>query len=244
MLLWRPDTTQKNGAYSEKPKEYEIKKMKKMKKILPIIGVVLIICLGLGFCYLLYKTWSIFGFWTLAWTLGLEVLSTALLGQMIGSKTVKSGLIIYNPKEWPKFLNMLVSLAVGYYLYTIITNPGISSYDYTFGLSYLILLTALPICYAIFKLFRDRNDFISIDNDTLQYRDNNEKGEIKFTDIAKVEISQGIKLTFKNDKVLTIKTDNMNFNMRDLMNAYNDIKAKLPEEKTEVKSNELDKTKQ
>lgn len=204
-----------------------------------ILGVFLIICLGVGFCYLIYKTWDIFGFWTLTWTGLLSIVSTTLLGNLIGSRVEKNGLITYNPKEWPKFLNMFISLAIGYYLYTIISNPNISSYDYTFGMSYLILLTALPIFIAIFKLIRDRSDFISIDKDILNYKDNDETGEFQFTDIATVELSNGIKLIFKNDEVLTIKTGNMNFNAKDLINVYNDIKAKLPEAKTEDKTDEL-----
>ena len=202
-----------------------------MKKFKLIMVVILSICLGIGFCYLIYKTWDIFGFWTLAWTGLLSIISTTLLGNLIGSRAENNGMIIYNPKEWPKFLNMLVSLAIGYYLFTIISNPSISSYDYTFGLAYLILLTALPILIAIFKLIRDRNDFISIDGDILKYKDNNEIGEFKFTDIANVELSKGIKLTFKDEKILTIKTGNMNFNSKDLLSVFNEIKSKLPEEK-------------
>ena len=198
-----------------------------------ILGVILIICFGVGFCYLIYKTWNIFGFWTLMWTGLLSIISTAFLGNIVGSRVENNGVIIYNPKEWPKFLNMLVSLVIGYYLFTIISNSNISSYDYTLGLAYLILLTGLPILIAIFKLIRDRNDFISIDGTFLKYKDNDEIGEFKFTDIAKVELSKGIKLTFKDDKVLTIKTNNMNFNAKDLLSAYNEIKAKLPEEKKE-----------
>jgi hypothetical protein len=204
-----------------------------MKKLTMILGVILIICFGVGFCYLIYKTWNIFGFWTLMWTGLLSIISTAFLGNLVGSRVENNGVIIYNPKEWPKFLNMLVSLVIGYYLFTIISNSNISSYDYTFGLAYLILLTGLPILIAIFKLIRDRNDFISIDGTFLKYKDNDEIGEFKFTDIAKVELSKGIKLTFKDDKVLTIKTNNMNFNAKDLLSAYNEIKAKLPEEKKE-----------
>ena len=202
-----------------------------MKKFKLIMVVILSICLGIGFCYLIYKTWDIFGFWTLAWTGLLSIISTTLLGNLIGSRAENNGMIIYNPKEWPKFLNMLVSLAIGYYLFTIISNPSISSYDYTFGLAYLILLTALPILIAIFKLIRDRNDFISIDGDILKYKDNKETGEFKFTDIANVELSKGIKLTFKDEKILTIKTGNMNFNSKDLLSVFNEIKSKLPEEK-------------
>ena len=205
-----------------------------MKKFKMIMVVILSICLGIGFCYLIYKTWDIFGFWTLVWTGLLSIISTTLLGNLIGSRAENNGMIIYNPKEWPKFLNMLVSLAIGYYLFTIISNPSVSSYDYTFGLAYLILLTAIPILIAIFKLIRDRNDFISIDGDILKYKDNNEIGEFKFTDIANVELSKGIKLTFKDEKILTIKTGNMNFNSKDLLSVFNEIKSKLPEEKRKI----------
>ena len=161
-----------------------------MKKFKMIILAIFLIFLGIGFCYLIYKTWNIFGFWTLMWTGLLSIISTALLGNLVGSRVENNGVIIYNPKEWPKFLNMLVSLAIGYYLFTIISNPSISSYDYTFGLAYLIL-------------------------------------------------SKGIKLTFKDDKILTIKTNNMNFNAKDLLSAYNEIKAKLPEEKKEGTPNAI-----
>jgi len=37
-----------------------------------------------------------------------------------------------------------------------------------------------------------------------------------------------LKLTFKNGNVLIIKTQNMNFNAKDLLYVCNDIKAKLP----------------
>ena len=208
-----------------------------MKKSSVIILATVFIIIGVGFCYLLYKTWNIFGFWTLSFTGLISIISTIFLGNLVGSRAENNGVIMYNPKEWPKFLNMLVSLAIGYYLFTKIDNPSISSYDYIFGLSYLILLSLIPILISIFKLIRDRNDYISIDGDSLKYKDNNETGEFKFSDIATAEISSGIKLTFKDDTTLTIKTDNMNFNAKDLLCAYNDILAKLPEVKKEDASN-------
>jgi hypothetical protein len=207
-----------------------------MKKLAGIGGI-LGFLLGIGFLYLIYKTWDIFGFWTLTWTGILSLISTVYLGNLIGSRTENNGVITYNPKELPKFLNMLVSAAIGYYLYTIINVPGISDYNYTFGLVYLILLTAVPILFAIYKLIRDRNDFIVIDGNNLKYRDNDENGDFKFTDIAAAEISGGIKLTFKDDKIVTIKTDNMNFNAKDLLSVFAEIKAKLPEEKKEEATN-------
>lgn len=202
-----------------------------MKKTGIILGVILAVGLGIGFMYLLYKTWDIFGFWTLMWTGALSMFSAFFLGNLTSSKTEKGGLIIYNPKEWPKFFNMLVSLTIGYYLYTVISTPDISNYDYTFGMAYLLFLTVLPTSYAIFKLIRDRNDFISISPEILKYKDNGENGEFNFSDIEKVELESGIKLTFKDERTLTIKTGNMNFNTKDTLCAYNDIKSKLPEEK-------------
>ena len=207
-------------------------------KNLANIGVVLIVIIGIGFLYLMYKTWDIFGFWTLVWTGIVSLISTGYLGNLIGSRAENNGVITYNPKELPKFLNMLVSLAIGYYLYTIINVPSISSSDYIFGLTYLILLTAVPILYAMYKLIRDRNDFIVIDGNNLKYRDNDENGDFKFTDIATAEISlNGIMLTFKDSKIVTIKTKNMNFNSKDLLSVFAEIKAKLPEEKKDAATN-------
>ena len=198
-----------------------------MKNKTSIIGIILIFCLIVGVSYLIYKTYDIFGFWTLVWTGLLSIISTFYLGHLIGSRHESNGVITYNPKELPKFLSLSVSTAIGYYLYTIIDVPTISKYDYIFGLTYLILLTAIPILFIIYKLIRDRNDFIVIDGDNLKYRDNDDVGDFKFTDIAHVEISGGIKLTFKDSKVVIIQTGSMNFNGKDLLNVYSEIKAKI-----------------
>lgn len=200
-----------------------------MKKTMLVFLVILSILLVFCFCYLFYKTWNIFGFWTLMFTGLLSIISSSFLGNLIGSRSVKNGLIIYNPKEWPKFINILVSLAIGYYLYSILCSKIISSYDYNFGMAYLILLTALPIVFALYKLIRDRNDFISISETNLKYKDNSETGDFKFKDINNAELIGGIKLTFKDSSVVIIKTAKMNFNAKDLLGVYNDIKAKLPE---------------
>jgi hypothetical protein len=201
-----------------------------MKKLSSKV-IILTIVLGFGFLigYLLFKTWNIFGFWTLAWTGILSFISTTYLGNLIGSRSENDGIIKYNPKEWPKFINMMLSLLIGYYLYTKLNNPTISSYDYAFGMSYLILLTVVPILFALYKLIRDRNDFIVLDMDGLNYKDNKEVGSYKYNEISKVEILGGIKLTLKNDSSITIKTDQMNFNLKDLSNAISDIKKKLPQ---------------
>ena len=198
-----------------------------MKNKTFIISIIIIFCLLVGVSYLIYKTYDVFGFWTLVWTGLVSIISNFSLGHFIGSRRESNGVITYNPKELPKFLNILVSIAIGYDLYTIIDVPNISKYDYIFGMTYLILLTAIPILFIIYKLIRDRNDFIVIDGDNLKYRDNDNIGDLKFADITHVEISKGIKLTLKDSKVVTIKTDSMNFNGKDLLNVFSEIKAKI-----------------
>jgi hypothetical protein len=200
-----------------------------MKKILGILLAIISIALLIGFLYLVYKTWEIFGIWNMIWTGVVTFFSALFLAQLIGSREEKDGVITYNPKEWPKFINMLVSLVLGYYLYTVLLSKEVSKFDYGFGIAYLILFTAVPILFAIYKLIRDRNDYISVGQTNLTYRDNSETGDFKFTDIANAELVGGIKLTFKDSSTVTIKTAKMNFNANDLISAFNDIKAKLPE---------------
>jgi len=200
-----------------------------MKNFLGVLLAIISIALLIGFLYLVYKTWEIFGIWNMIWTGVVTFFSALFLAQLFGSREEKDGVIIYNPKEWPKFINMLVSLVLGYYLYTVLLSKEVSKFDYGFGIAYLILFTAVPILFAIYKLVRDRNDYISVGQTNLTYRDNSETGDFKFTDIANAELLGGIKLTFKDSSVVIIKTAKMNFNAKDLISAFNDIKAKLPE---------------
>ena len=91
-----------------------------MKKILGVLLVIISIALLIGFLYLVYKTWEIFGIWNMIWTGVVTFFSALFLSQLIGSREEKDGVITYNPKEWPKFINILVSLVLGYYLYTVL----------------------------------------------------------------------------------------------------------------------------
>lgn len=208
--------------------------MKKAALILIIIGLIL-------FGYLVFKTYVIFGFWTLVWTSLLTFTSTIMIDRLFRARKEVDSVIIYNPKEWPKFINIIISLSIGYYLYTIINNETISNYDYTFGVIYLVFFTVLPLAYSFYKLIRDRNDFISINETTLKYRDNRETGEFNFTDISHVNLwgtLKGIEITLKNNTSVIIKTNQMNFRSTDLISAFDEIKAKLPiKESEEISEN-------
>jgi len=199
------------------------------KNILTIILILLVILFG----FLLYKTYTIFGIGTLIITNIITFLSTLFLDKLFGSKAEQNSVITYNPKELPKFINVFIVATVGYYLFTKLDYNQLTGFDYYFGLSYLILTTAVPLTYSIIKLIRDRNDFISISDDTLEYRDNDEKGEFKFSTIAKAELNGGILLTFKDGSTITIKTKQMNFNSTDLLGAFTHINAKLPQDNSE-----------
>ena len=223
-VSWEKGQTDKNNIFKSE-------KMKKGTTVLIVIASVAIITC---FLYLVYKTWVVFGFWTLAWTGLVTTLSGTILGNLIGSRAESKGKITYNPKEWPKVLNIIICAFVGYYLFTIINVPSISETDFYFGLCYLILLTALPIIWATYKLFRDRNDFVEIDVEFISYKDNKKTGKFEILKIKKAEGLVNLTLHFKDETTHTIALSEMNFNVTDKVSLLNEINSRLPKtEETE-----------
>lgn len=193
-----------------------------------LIGILLIILIFIGFLYLAYKSYVVFGFWNIILSGLLSWFSTFFLAQFIGSRVEKDTAIIYNPKEWPKFLNFLLSLLIAYYLYTILESKEITDGDYIFGLSYVIVLTVLPTLFSVYKLIRDRNDYISITSTSIRYRDNSETGEFQFSSIAGAEMSkEGIKLNMADGSSVLIKVGQMNFNVKDVLGVFAEIKQRI-----------------
>lgn len=190
--------------------------------------LLLMLLVAIGISYLIYKSWVVFGWWTLTWTGLISMFSTGLLSEITSARSENNGIVIYNPKEWPKYLSVLISLSIGYYLFTKLNLPGVKSGDYTFGVSYLITLTVIPVIYSAYKITRDRNDYINIDSSSLSYRDNENAGNIKFNDIALAKLSAGIiHITLKNSETVVIKLKNMNFNKKDQESAFAEIAQRI-----------------
>ena len=78
-------------------------------KTLGAIAIAIIGLLILGYVYLLYKVFTIFGLWTLVWTGIVSLFSGSALMLLATSKKIERDKIRYNPKEWPKLLSFLVS---------------------------------------------------------------------------------------------------------------------------------------
>ena len=188
----------------------------------------LMLIIGIGMSYLLYKSWIVFGWWTLTWTGIVSIFSRILLQNIASAKSESDGIITFNPKEWPKYLSVIISITIGYYLYTKLNMPGVSSGDYTFGVSYLVSLTLIPVLYASYKITRDRNDYITINSSSLSYRDNEESGDIKLFDISLAKLEGGIiNITLRNSSVVIIKLKNMNFNAKDQEAAFAEIAKRI-----------------
>tara|TARA_B100000768_G_scaffold172605_1_gene181025 strand:+ start:291 stop:986 length:696 start_codon:yes stop_codon:yes gene_type:complete len=219
-------------------------KEKASSKIVILI-IILSLLASVGLLYLVYKTWVIFGFWRIAITGLINTLASVIFIQFMGSgKSEKDGVIIYNPKEWPKFLGILVFLGVAYYLYDFISKKeGLLNLEYYYGVGYLSLLSFLPTLYNLFKLIRDRNDYVKINNGILSYKDNRTQEEFKMSDIQSFSKStkNGIMLTFKDEKTHLIPIKNMNFNIRDSINLNNDLKALIPVKEKEASENKEEK---
>ena len=213
-------------------------KEKASSKVVVVI-VILALLASVGLLYLAYKTWMIFGFWRIAITGIINTLASFIFIQFMGSgKSEKDGVIIYNPKEWPKFLGILIFLGVAYYLYDFISKrEGLSNLEYYYGIGYLSLLSFLPTLYNLFKLIRDRNDYVKINNGILSYKNNRSQEEFKISDIQSFSKSakNGITLTFKDENTHLIPIKNMNFNLRDGINLNNDLKALFPNKEEEAK---------
>lgn len=188
------------------------------------IGLIVIIILAVF-------AWGVFGFWTLVWTGFVNILSGVLLSNFIGSRKELNGVITFNPKEWPKLLTILICLLVGYYLYTIISVPNISSYDYIYGLSYLILLTGLPVLDALYKLIRDRNDFVKIEGGFLSFRDNLEIGQVDLNKVKKVSMLKDLNIELNDQTNQLIKLSQMNFNLVDRISLLKEIQGRIPQDK-------------
>ena len=55
------------------------------------------------------------------------------LENLIGARRESNGVVIFNPKEWPKFMVIVLALLVGYYLFNIILGlADFNNYDFIF----------------------------------------------------------------------------------------------------------------
>ncbi|NDA64362.1 MAG: hypothetical protein EBX50_20390 [Chitinophagia bacterium] len=175
--------------------------------------------------YLLWKVWNVFGFWNIIGTGIIASLSSVIFGRITSSRSKKNEVVTYNPKEWPKFLTIGVMLLLGFYLYSILPSQKESNEDYIFGLAYLIIFTAIPTVWSTFKIIRDRNDFVKFDSQKLWYKDNDNTGTYKFSEVA--EIFPGLTLMLNNGEVVEIKLKNMNFTPKDKSELYQELYKKV-----------------
>ena len=195
-----------------------------MNKLLYILGFALLILI----CFLVYKVWAIFGVWTLIWTGLVAAISQTVLKEMIGSKKVTADGVMFNPKEMPKLGSIAINLLLSYYLITILNNTELSDFDRGFGNYYIGIFALGPNLYALFTLFRDRNDFVNITQDNVQFRNNNETGEILLSSIIDAKIQgKDLELNMNNETSFVIKTSEMNINNKDLTDILSEINSRL-----------------
>ena len=200
--------------------------MKKLNSTTTILLSVLLILSGIGFVYLIYEIWNIFGFWRLTLTGVIEVLASIIFLQFLGSaKSESNGVVIYNPKEWPKLLGIAVFIGVAYYLYEKKKKKeDLSELEYYYGLSYLIILSLVPTLIFLYKLVRDSRDYVKINNGVLSYKDNRVSEEFNLSDIESCESkNNGVLLNLKDKTTHFIPLKKMNFNFRDRLNLTSEL---------------------
>ena len=153
----------------------------------------------------------------------------AAIENLIGARRESSdGVVIFNPKEWPKFLVIVLALLVGYYLFNIIIAlADFNNYDFIFGLLFLILFTLGPVVWAVYKLIRDRNDFVKIEGHLLSYKDNAITGEVDLNTVVKISGKKDIKFELDDQSYVVIKLSEMNFNEADRKALVKEIQLRL-----------------
>lgn len=185
--------------------------------------------LGVLFCWLLYKSWVVFGFWTLTWTGIVTFMSSLFLKELKSGRSEKDGIITFNPKELPKLINMGVSILIGWYLYSIANQLDHSTSDYIFGICYILLLVGAPIIWSIYIIIRDRNDFVEINATHISYRDNSERDAFAIAEIETCDFIAGeIKIKMKNGDDRLIPLGRMNFNSADKTGLALELKKLFP----------------
>ena len=153
----------------------------------------------------------------------------AVIENLIGARRESSdGVVIFNPKEWPKFLVIVLALLIGYYLFNIlIALADFNNYDFIFGLLFLILFTLGPVVWAVYKLIRDRNDFVKIEGHLLSYKDNALTGVIDLNTVVHISGKKNIRFELVDQSYVTIKLSEMNFNEADRNALVKEIQLRL-----------------
>ncbi len=169
---------------------------------------------------------DIVGFWPIICIFLITTISSFLLNS-VGSRSESDGVITYNPKEWPKFVSILIAACVGYYLYNLMGELKIVEGQANIIWAYITLNSILPVLIATYTMIRDRNDSITITSSHVSFKDNSKVGEINVADIASVSVEAGIKLNLTNNSSILIETPKMNFTTKDVLGAVADINAKI-----------------
>ena len=140
----------------------------------------------------------------------------AAFENLIGARRESNGVVIFNPKEWPKFMVIVLALLIGYYLFNIIMSlADFNNYDFIFGVLFLLLFTLGPVIWAIYKLIRDRNDYVKIEGHLLTYKDNALTGEIDLNTVVSIGGKKNIRFDLVDQTYVIIKLSEMNFNEAD-----------------------------
>jgi len=203
----------------------------RMKRIGCILLVLFVAVAG----FVVYTVWSIFGWQTMLASMIISLISGTFLYQSFGSRKTDSEGIIYNPKEWPKYLYMLISLAIFFYLYRILHIRAVTGKSYIFGILYIVLVGLIPILLCLYHLFRNRNDYVRITESGIEYNDNGKHNvSLESAKSFDLLLNGDIEISFdegeKQGKIpFILPTSRMNFNRRDLRDLIADLRSRIEE---------------
>lgn len=143
----------------------------------------------------------------------------AVKPQIAGEATV------FDPKEWPKYIAVLLIEATGFYLYRSMGHLQTGQTPHIAGVAFILLVVALPAIILFIIMIRNSNDKVILTPTHLNWEDNEDRGSVSRTDIGSVapvyEHSaliiprHRIRITLKNGGTTDIPVYRMNFTRRD-----------------------------
>jgi uncharacterized protein YxeA len=200
-----------------------------MKNITGAIYLVLIFFTGI------YGAGLLLGFWNLLFFTVAAVTLLVVTLEKIGFREEKDNVIVYNPKEWPRYIS-LGSIVLGgiYCIYklTLVSDKVISELVAEYTAVLILIVTIIIPVILIYQYKKDRHDFIKITQDTIEIKDNEKSTIVSIKDIVSWEISgKSLEIKLQDETTHKNSLGDLNFNSRDVKNFRADLERLLPKNK-------------
>ena len=145
--------------------------------------------------------------------------------------------VVYDPREWPKYVAVFLIQATGYILYHRLGHDAPPSSGYLAGIAFIVVVVALPGIVVFVLLVRNRNDRITLTASQLIWKDNEQHGCLNRSDIRSITAVRSriagiipanfIHVELQDGGSASIPAYRMNFTWRDTLRTVDGIRSAI-----------------